>query len=248
MMKLIDDLIAAGKDNIAPVRDVRVGISWTGAWGKYCGLSKTYGIPFVHGNYTRDMGHLTEKTTLELAQYARSWNLVEASIGVAAINSMLPPANTIDANAQEIILAKAEGKRVAVSGAFPFTPQLKKIAKQVWVLELEASFINPAQGIITETAAEYVIPDSDLVIITGSTLINKSMERLLELARHAKAYTVVLGPSTPLSEVLFDYGAHMVAGAEVIKPEAILLKLSQSGGMLDSKSCPGEIVFKVMQR
>jgi uncharacterized protein (DUF4213/DUF364 family) len=247
-MKLIDDLIADGKNNAAPVRDVRVGISWTGVWGKYCGLSKTYGIPFVHGNYTRDLGHLTEKTTTQLAEYARSWNLVEASIGVAAINSMLKPAKTMDANAQDIILSKAEGKRVAVSGAFPFTPQLKKIARQLWVLELEASFINPAQGIITETAAEYVIPDSDMVIITGSTLINKSMERLLELARAAGAYTVVLGPSTPLSEVLFDYGAHMVAGAEVVKPEPVLLKLSQSGGMLDSKSCPGEIVFKVMQR
>ncbi len=248
MMKLIDDLIAAGRENTAPVRDARVGISWTGVWGKYCGLSKTYGIPFVHGNYTRDMGHLAEKTTLELAEYARSWNLVEASLGVAAINSMLIPKKTIDANAQEIILAKAEGKRVAVTGAFPFTPQLKKIAKQVWVFELEPSFIDPAQGIITETAAEYVIPDSDIFILTGSTLINKSMERLLELARMAKTYTVVLGPSTPLSEVLFDYGVSMIAGAQVVKPEPVLLKLSQSGGMLDTKVCPGEIIFKVMEK
>jgi len=132
---------------------------------------------------------------------------------------MLRPKKAIDANAQEIILAKAEGKRVAVSGAFPFTPQLKKLAKQLWVFELEPSLINPAQGIITETAAEYIIPESDIVIITGSTLINKSMERLLTLAHQAGAYTVILGPSTPLSEVLFDYGANMVAGAQVIKAD-----------------------------
>jgi uncharacterized protein (DUF4213/DUF364 family) len=247
-MKLIDDLIAAGKENISAVKDARVGISWTGVWGKYCGLSKTYGVPFVHGNYTRDLGHLTEKTTLELAEYAKSWNLVEASIGVAAINAMLNPKNTRDVNAQEIILAKGEGKRVAISGAFPFTPQLKKLAKKLWVFELEPSLINPAQGIITETAAEYIIPESEVVIITGSTLINKSMERLLELARQARAYTVVLGPSTPLSEVLFDYGVNLIAGAQVTKPEPVLLKLSQSGGMLDNKVCPGEITFKVMER
>lgn len=247
-MKLIDNLIEAGRQNAAPVREVRVGISWTGVWGKHCGLAKTYGIPFVHGNYTRDLGHLTEKTTLELAQYAKSWNMVEASIGVAAINSMLKPKKTIEANAQEIILAKGTGKKVAVCGAFPFTPQLKKLAKELWVFEMEASFINPAQGIVNETAAEYIIPESDVVIITGSTLINKSMERLLELARMAKAYTVILGPSTPLSEVLFDYGASLVAGAEVISPEPVLLKLSQSGGMLDSKVCPGELVFKVLER
>ena len=43
-MKLIDDLIAHAKCNNAPVKDVRVGVSWTGVWGKYCGLAKTYGI------------------------------------------------------------------------------------------------------------------------------------------------------------------------------------------------------------
>jgi uncharacterized protein (DUF4213/DUF364 family) len=195
MMKLLDDLIASVRHNDALVRDVRVGISWTGVWGKYGGLAKTYGVPFMHGNYTRDMGRLTEKTTLELAEYARSWNMVEASIGVAALNAMMRPEKTRDVNAQDIIMAKGEGKRVAVSGAFPFIPQLKKLAKEMWVFELEPSFINPAQGIIAESAAEYIIPESDLVVITGSTLINKTMERLLSLARQAGAYTVVLGPA-----------------------------------------------------
>jgi uncharacterized protein len=247
-MKLIDDLISAARNNAAPVKDVRVGVSWTGVWGKYCGLSKTYGVPFVHGNYTRDMGHLTEKTTVELAEYAKSWNLIEASIGVAAINAMIKVKKAVSINVQEIILRKGEGKRIAMSGSFPFTPALKKLAKQLWVMELDQSLLNPAQGIITETAAEYIIPECDMVIITGSTLINKSMERLLELARSAKAYTVVLGPSTPLSEVLFDYGVNLIAGAEVVKPAEVLKKLSQSGGMLDTKACPGEIVFKVLEK
>jgi uncharacterized protein (DUF4213/DUF364 family) len=247
-MQLIDDLIASARQNDAPVREVRVGVSWTGVWGRYCGLAKTYGIPVAHGNYTRDMGKLTEKTTLELAEYAKSWNLIEASIGVAAINAMIKAEKCVDINARELIFEKGLNKKVAISGAFPFTPELKKIARELWVFELDQSRIDPAQGIITETAAEHIIPQSELVIITGSTLINKSAERLLELARMAKAYTVILGPSTPMSRVWFDYGAHLVAGAEVIQPEAILKKLSQSGGMLDTRVCPGEIVFKAMQR
>lgn len=97
-------------------------------WGRYCGLAKTYGIPVSHGNYTRDMGRLTEKTALELAEYSRSWNLMEASIGLAAINSMITTKNSVDGNAQDIVFQKAAGKRVVVCGAFPFTPALKKIA------------------------------------------------------------------------------------------------------------------------
>jgi uncharacterized protein len=247
-MNLIYDLIMSVSQNNSPVRDVRVGVSWTGVWGKYCGLSKTYGIPVVHGNYTRDMGRLTEKTTLELVEYLKSWNLVEASIGMAALNSMIKAEGAIDLNAKEIILSKGTGKRVVMAGAFPFTPELKKLAKELWVLELDKNYVDPAHGIIVETAAEYLIPQSDMVVITGSTLINKSLERLMELARTAGAYTVILGPSTPLSPVLFDYGAHLIGGAEVTQPEPVLRKLSQSGGMLDSKVCPGEIVFKVLQR
>ena len=90
-MKLIDELIESGRENDSPVRDVRAGVSWTGVHGKYGGVCKTYGIPVAHGNYTKDMGELISKTTLELAEYAKSWNLVEASIGVAALNSLMKP-------------------------------------------------------------------------------------------------------------------------------------------------------------
>jgi uncharacterized protein (DUF4213/DUF364 family) len=95
IMKLIYDLIAYASCNDAPVRDVRVGVSWTGVWSKYCGLAKTYDIPVAHGNYTRDMGRLTQKTALDLAEYSHSWNLVEVSIGVAAINSMIKASRII---------------------------------------------------------------------------------------------------------------------------------------------------------
>lgn len=99
--RLIDDLIAVARANDGPVKDVRVGVSWTAVHGRCCGLAKTYGIPVKHNNYTRNMGNLTQMTTLELAKYAQSWNLVEASIGVAAIMSMVPPkATDREVNAQ----------------------------------------------------------------------------------------------------------------------------------------------------
>ena len=92
------------------------------------------------------MGHLTEKTTLELAEYSRSWNLVEASIGVAAINSMIDCEDATDANAQEIILKEGKGRKVAVVGHFPFIPQLKKLAKEMWTFELDPALLNPVEG------------------------------------------------------------------------------------------------------
>jgi len=58
-MKLINELIQAASENNSPVKDVRVGVSWTGVheiWRSF----QTYGTG-IHGNYTRDMGELTSK-------------------------------------------------------------------------------------------------------------------------------------------------------------------------------------------
>ena len=133
-------------------------------------------------------------------------------------------------------------------GGFPFIDKLRAVAGELYILELDPYQLNSRQNILPDSAAEYLIPECDLLIATGSTLINKSLERILALAKKSRAYTVILGPSTIMSEVLFDYGADMIAGSEVLKPEAILKKISQSGGMIESKVCPGEITFRVMTK
>lgn len=246
-MKLVEELIEAASDNDSPVKDVRAGVSWTGVYGKYGGVSKTYGIPVVHGNYTRDMGDLASKTTLELAEYVKSWNLVEASIGVAALNSMMKPRGKKDINAQDIIIEESKNKKVTMVGKFPKIDEIRSVAKELWVLESDPTLTNPKEGIITDASAEYVFPGSDIIIITGSTLINKGMERYLDLAKKEDAYTIIMGPSTTMSDVLFDYGADMLAGVEILNPEAILQKISQSGGMINTRVCRGEIGFRVLE-
>ena len=245
-MKLLNDLIRSVSKNEAPVRDVRVGITWTGVLGKRCGLGRTYASPATAHCTIRGFGRLTEKTTLELAEYARSWHLVEAAIGVAAINSMIEPKGKRGVNALDLIMEQGKNKRVTMVGAFPRTSELRAVAKELWVLELNPYLVDPESGVLPSTAAEHKIPKSDLVVVTGSALVNKSLEHLLELSKDA--YTIVLGPSTPMSEVLFDYGADLLAGADIIKPAEIMTKISQSGGMVSPKNCKGEIEFLVMEK
>ena len=248
--KLIDDLIAAHSNNSVPAKEVRVGYAWTAVNGKYCGLAKTYGVPARRENFIPDTSIFTGMKTAELAEYAQSWDLIEASIGCAAINAMVEPRmDGAEVNGDSIIFEKGAGARVVMVGAFPFIDKLRTIARELYVLELNQSMLDPKRGIIPDTAADFVIPDSDLLVITGSALVNKSLERLLTLVRKGKTYTIVLGPSTVFSEVLFDYGADMLAGSVVVKPDAIMQRLSQSGGiMLETAVKQKEIVFKVIKK
>ncbi|UCG60802.1 MAG: hypothetical protein JSV52_10770, partial [Candidatus Zixiibacteriota bacterium] len=81
------------------------------------------------------------------------------------------------------------------------------------------------KGELPPEAAEEVIPASEIVLITATALINKSLPRLLEFG--TKARTIVLGPSTPMNDVLFSYGANTLAGVRVADTDALMNSVMQ---------------------
>ncbi|MGP8331283.1 MAG: Rossmann-like domain-containing protein [Methanosarcinaceae archaeon] len=232
-MTLIDDLISDLPDT--KVRDVHVGYTWIGVLSRNCGVAKNLGAP--HNTMVRDIGRLTEKTTLELAGYLRSWNMIEAGLGLAAVNSLISPRGK-NLNVNDFLLENGIGKKIAMIGHFPIVDELRKCADELWVMEKE-----PQKGDLPDTASEHFIPKADIVVITSSAIINKSIERLLELS---KGYTVVLGPSTPMSDILFDYGVDMIAGIKVVDEEMMMAKITEGGGKV--KQFEDAIKFLVMEK
>jgi hypothetical protein len=110
---------------------------------------------------------------------------------------------------------------VALVGHFPFIPALRRVAEELWVLEQ-----HPSEGELPAEKADELVPQADVVAITGTALINHSLDTLMGLAR-ADAVVTVLGPSTPLSPVLFDHGAALLSGALVIDEAAALRTITQ---------------------
>jgi uncharacterized protein (DUF4213/DUF364 family) len=110
-------------------------------------------------------------------------------------------------------LAQVEGKKVAVIGHFP---GLEAMASHCRLSILER---EPLEGDLPDFAAEYVLPEQDFVFITGTTLTNKTLPRLLALSRAAKVSLV--GPTVPLVPWWFDEGIDMLAGSVVIDKPAV---------------------------
>lgn len=235
IMKLIDDLINDLHDGDTTVSDVLIGHVWIGVMSRLYGVAKNCGE--AHEYLVRDLGSLTEKTALELAEYAKSWNMLEASVGLAAINSLIEPRGA-RFNYLEFLIDHAEGKRIAMVGHFPMADKLKARSEELWILERQ-----PKKGDLPDTASEYVIPKADTVVITSSAIINKSIERLLELSQ---GLTILLGPSTPMSEVLFDYGVDVLAGIRVRDEAGMMRKIAQGGGKV--KQFEDVIDFLVLER
>ncbi|MBN1220689.1 MAG: DUF364 domain-containing protein [Anaerolineae bacterium] len=223
-MNILDDLLASLPGEDAPVCTVLVGAHWTMVCSRHCGLASTIIGHKPHGHEkVRDAGRLHLKSARELAEYARSDNPLEASLGVAAINSLLEidEQSAVEINAGDVLLERGRGKNVALVGHFPFIPQLHQVAGQLWVIEQ-----HPAEGEHSAEAATALIPQAEVVAITGTALINHTLDGLLAL-RQPNALVIVLGPSAPLSPVLFEHGVTLISGARVIDEAAAVRTIGQ---------------------
>ena len=227
-MSIIDDLIVSLRGD-ASVREVRVCAFWTAVAleDRRCGLASTLrpDEPQCAGPtpLVPRAGHLLECSTLELAQYAKSDSLLEASIGMAAINSLMEidESRCVDLNAGEVILKEGAGRKVAIVGHFPFIPQVREAAEKLWVLEK-----RPVAGDLPADMAAEVLSQADVAAITGTSLINHTFEGLMKLCR-PDAVVIVLGPTTPLSPLLFDYGVDIICGTLVADTESVLRLIGQ---------------------
>jgi len=223
-MKVLDGLIGSLRDD-TPTREVRVGAFWTAVWSRACGLASTMGSgDHEHGaTFVQDAGRLTGRSALELASLAYSDSPLETGIGLAAINSLLEvdEARCVELNAGDLLIELGRGKKVALAGHFPFVPDLRRAAARLWVLELR---LQP--GDVGAKEAETIVPQADIVAITGSAFINHTLEQLLSLCR-PDSFVMVLGPTTPLSPVLFDYGVDIISGTRVTDPVLALRCLSE---------------------
>lgn len=227
-MKLLDELAAALPDG--DVLDVCIGLHWTAVvvrqhGQRRCGLASTLSTPFTH-SVEPDVpgaGRLHTLAPPELARLACAGQPPLTSIGVAAINALLPPypERWHDLNAEDVIADHGAGKAVALIGSFPFVPRLRSRVGELSVLELD-----PGADELPAEAAPDILPHADVVAITSMTLINRSLEALLALC-NPRATVLLLGPSTPLSPIVFGHGIDLLSGAVVTDIDPVLAAIRQ---------------------
>lgn len=228
-MNIIDRLLA-GPLLDGLITDIRVGTHWTvvavqTAHGLRAGLASTQIVhDLEHGRpAVRDAGRLVGRPARELAGWMSADSLTERSIGFATFNALLEvdADACVDRNAEELILEQGWGRKVAVIGHFPFVPRVRQAAGTCWVLEL-----NPGPGDLPAAQASELLPQADVVAITGMSLVNGTFEGLAALCR-PDAYVLVLGATTPLTRLLFDYGVDAISGTIVTDIPSVLAAVSQ---------------------
>ena len=176
----------------------------------------------------------SEFSLRDLAALSTSWSFVEATAGVAALNAWY--ASETQAKAAGMVIDEGDndgfrvykelvaGKKVTVVGHFPLIERMGDIC-DLTILER-----SPSPGDIPDPACEYIIGDQDYLFSTGITLQNKTLPRLLQLAREGGTEVIMVGPSVIPAPILFDYGIVCLAGSIVLSERAEQVKLAMEQG------------------
>jgi uncharacterized protein (DUF4213/DUF364 family) len=229
MWKLYDDLIAAVPED-ARVSECLAGLSWFLVRSIGTGVAMR---PRDMDGPVRNAGQIAGMRLRDLASWIKSWNFYEAAMGLAAINSALNAQDVMTSNCGELLDEtktqdvftclhdELRGKRVAVIGHFHNLERLSGIC------ELSILERKPGAGDIPDPACEYILSEQDVVIMTATTLINKTMPRLLALSRNARV--AVAGPSTPLHPLLFDHGVDLMGGLIVDDQPSVWRAVAEGG-------------------
>jgi len=224
------------------VREVLIGLTWT-----LC-RTENIGLAMSPGTVTRTLpwsGTLVDKSVSELALWVRSWNSFEATVGMAAVNAAIngrsrsgpegfspllergQPISTEGTTANLAVfqhfLPQIRGKRVAIIGRYP---RLSVFEKEMEMTVIER---QPTGGDLPDPASEYVLPESEWVFLTATSIVNKTFPRLVELARDAKL--VLMGPTMPWLPELAEFGIDYLAGVSVTDSDALRQTVAEGGGV-----------------
>ncbi len=219
-MGIVEDVLQDVDDK--PADEIRIGEAFVGVKiGTRIGLSHRVDENF---KLNRDYKILRGKKLTKLI-YSR--DLVEAAIATGAINALLEPKNIKKGNIFEKIIKMANKyEKIGIIGKFPVINQLRNLGCKIYAFEQKS-----IPGFLPIEKEKELIPKCELVIITGTAFVNGTLDYILGLS---KGYTIIVGPTSPVTEVLFNYNVDIVAGI-LCRNIKVLDIISKGGGTKEFK-------------
>lgn len=224
------------------VEQIILGLGYTGVRlsDGHSGLCYTFQTDIAqscsHCQVSNYAGTLAGSPALKLAEKAKSWDIKEAIIGFATLNALSQI--VIDQNSQNYEILNGDvieyinltrNDVVALVGYIgPLVPRIRANSKKLYILERTPS--RREEGILPDTACDQILPTADVVLITGTAIVNGTIDHLLELAKNAREVAIIGATAGILPEVLFDHGVTIVGGVKVVDVARMMQVVSEGGG------------------
>ncbi len=213
------------------VREVRIGFSYLGVKleKNRMGLAAVLRHELTPGCSVLDgVGELAgSKASTLLRRLVDGRNPLEKALGLAAANAIIYPESAEeDKNMLELINLGSED-RVAMVGLFrPLVQRIKQTGAALSIIERNPALIE----ILDQKERERILEECTVAIITATTLLNNTMEEVLNNLGSPR-HVAVLGPSTPMCGEIFEgTKVNHLGGSVLLNTEKSMRIISEGGG------------------
>jgi uncharacterized protein (DUF4213/DUF364 family) len=201
-------------------------------------------------------GSLAKTPVLEILPYALDRNVLKSAIGVATLNavtqiiveSSTPEGCSIvkDKDGFELLRILPH-ETVSLVGAFgPYIRQLKMMGNPFFVIERNPQTLRPDEMKFFRSEAEAgaTLERSDAAILTGTAIVNHSIDGILPHLKNLKRAAIIGPTASMLPDAFFRKGVSVMAGVRISDPEKMSGILKQGGSAYHLlKECCEKIAF-----
>jgi len=214
------------------IKRLVIGVVYTGVQldSGGCGVAYTFqaGVSCGH-ELAGSAGRFGGMRAGEVIQFLGSDSLLDSSIALATANALI---GTLHSGKDFIrgdildVLDLAGGDRVLMVGSF--FPVMEKLKNRG--IHCDAVDLVPKEGALAAGEVNHLLPESDVAIITATSIINSTIDRLLELSKGCRE-VVILGSSTPMVQEAFrGTPVTCLSGIRVADAEQVFRVISEGGG------------------
>ncbi len=264
LISFINDSGIVEKLDIAP-KEIRIGVFYTGVIlsSGHAGMSYTpvqeipeaVCCPRSHARMPA-AGQLLEMRITELMDYALEDNALKAAVGMATLNALSAILLAYNScrykphaygNALDLVEITGEDT-VAMVGAFPpFIKRIQEITKNLFVIDKNPRVVGKGDMIKIESADRLkdIIPRANILVITGVTLINHTLDHILELAEKASEIVVVGPTASVYPEPLFARGVTVMGGVRITDATRMINLIGEAGSGYDFfENCADKVIMR----
>lgn len=180
---------------------------------------------------------ITGQRVIDLFETEKKSSLID-TLRIAVLNAV---SSTLLANghykvAENVdpieLIDLSSNKTITIVGAFnSYIQKISTTENQLFVLEMNRDALVDEYKKYYVPADEYakVLPKSDIVIITGLTLVNSTIDGLLA-AIEPKTQVIVTGPSSSLiPDILFQNKVSIIGATRITDPEMLFTIVGEFG-------------------
>ncbi|MFX1452068.1 MAG: Rossmann-like domain-containing protein [Promethearchaeota archaeon] len=190
--------------------------------------------------FTNSWGDLSSYSLPSLVDFFESKRIIDRVVGISAINAYsqhIFEKKSFEFDFKHDVLDKLQlqkSDKVGMVGLFkPMIPKILSKVKSLTIIENDPEKLGKFSG-VEVIGDPSVLNDVEVAIITGTSIINNTIDDLLKLVKDAR--TAMIGPTMAmLPDPLFKAGVDVIGGMKFFDVDKVIDIISQGQGTMRFK-------------